>query len=87
MWKNNKQAKKRQKTAKQAEEQLGGKAITKTVTKAAAAIQDKEGDIWNKETLDVLFNKTIQYLVVNSYVFTVTELYIWQLKGKALLPL
>ena len=37
--------------AKKAKRQLRGKA--------AAAIKDKEGDIWDKEALDALFNKTI----------------------------
>ena len=76
MWKDGERAKKRQKTAERAEGQLGGKA--------AAAIKDQEGDIWDKEALDALFNEIIQYSVVNSYVFTITKLYVWQLKGKAL---
>ena len=61
--------------AEQAKKQLRGKAAAKTATGAATAIKDKKGDIWNKKALDTLFNKTIQYSVVNSYVFAVTELY------------
>ena len=75
MWKDSKWAKKRQKTTKQTEGQLGGKATTEAAAEAATAIKDKKGDIWDEEALDTLFNKTIQYLVVNSYISTVTELY------------
>ena len=87
MWKDGERVKKRQKTAKRAEGQLGEKAAAGAAAGAAAAIKDKEGDIWNEEALDALFNKIIQYSVVNSYVSAVTELYTWQSKGKALLPL
>jgi len=87
MWKDGKWVKKRQKTAKWAEGQLEEKAATGAATGAATAIKDKEGDIWDKKALDALFNKTIWYLVINSYVFAVTKLYAWQLKGKALLLL
>jgi hypothetical protein len=92
MWKDSEQAKKRQKT----EGQLGGKAATGAAAGAATgaaaatgeeAIKDEEGEIWDKEALDTLFNETVQYSVVNSYVSAITELYIWQLKGKASLPL
>ena len=68
--------KKRQKTAKWGKGQLRGKAAAGAAAKAAAAIKDKKGDIWDEEALDALFNKTIQYSVVNSYVFAITELYI-----------
>ena len=59
---------------------------------AAAAIgeeiiKDKEGEIQDEKALDTLFNKIIKYSVINNYVSAITELYIWQLKGKALLPL
>ena len=59
---------------------------------AAAAIgeeiiKDKEGEIQDEEALDTLFNKTIKYSVINNYISAITEFYIWQLKGKALLPL
>ena len=67
--------KKRQKMAKWVKGQLEGKAVTKTTTETVTAIKNKEGDIWDKEALDTLFNKTIQYLVVNSYVFVVIKLY------------
>ena len=59
MWKDNEWVKKRQKTAKWAEGQLGGKAAAGAAVEAAAAIKDKEGDIWDKEALDALFNETI----------------------------
>ena len=39
---------------------------------------------WDEEALDALFNKTIKYSIINNYIFAITELYIWQLKGKAL---
>ena len=64
MWKDGERAKKRQKT----EGQLGGKAATGAAagaaTRAAAAIgeeaiKDKKGEIWDKEALDALFNKTV----------------------------
>jgi len=42
----------------------------------AVAIKDKKGDIWDEEALDALFNKIIQYLVINSYIFAITKLYI-----------
>ena len=91
MQKDSKQAK-RQKTAEQAGGQLRGKAVAGAAVGAATAIgeetiKDKEGEIQDEEALDALFNKTVQYLVINSYVFTITKLYMWQLKGKALLPL
>ena len=51
--------------------QLGGEAAAGAVAgavvaigaaaaiEAAAAIKDEEGDIWDKEALDALFNETI----------------------------
>ena len=87
MWKDGEWAKKRQKTAERAEGQLGGKAAAGAAAGAAAAIKDQEGDIWDEEALDALFNETIRYSVVNSYVSAITELYAWQSKGKASLPL
>ena len=82
MWKDGERAK-RQKTAEWAGGQLGGKAATE----AATATKDEEGDIWDEEALDALFNETIRYSVVNSYVSAITELYAWQSKGKASQPL
>jgi len=60
MWKNGKQAKKRQKT----EGQPGEKAAAGAAAAAAAAtgeeaIKNKEGEIWDKEALNTLFNKTV----------------------------
>ena len=43
--------------------------------------------MWDEEALDVLFNKTVRYSVVNSYVSAITELYAWQLEGKTSQPL
>ena len=78
MWKDSERAKKRQKTGRQP----GGKVAIGVATGAAAvtgeeAIKDKEGGIWDKQALDILFNKIVQYLVVNSYVFAITEFHIW----------
>ncbi len=102
MWKNSDQVK-RQKTAKWAGGQLGGKAAAGLVAGSAAgagaavgvaagsavgaAAAIGEEIIWNEEALDALFNKTIRYSVVNNYVSAITKLYAWQLKGKASLPL
>ena len=60
MWKDGERAKKRQKTGGQ----LGGKAAARAATGAAAAtgeeaIKDEKGEIWDKEALDALFNKTV----------------------------
>jgi len=54
--------------------------IIRPVVRAVAVIgeeiiKDKEGEIWDEEALDTLFNETIQYSVVNNYVFVITELY------------
>ena len=91
MQKNSDQAK-RQKTAKWAGGQLGGKAAvgsavgsaagagvvvgvaTGSAAEAAVAIGE-EIIKWDKEALDALFNETIRYLVVNNYVFAISELY------------
>ena len=45
--------------AEWAEGQLGEKAAAGAAAGAAAAIKDKEGDIWDEKALDALFNKTI----------------------------
>lgn len=42
---------------------------------------------WDEEALDTLFNETVRYSVVNSYVSAITELYAWQSEGKPLPPL
>jgi len=31
--------------------------------------------MWDEEALDALFNEIVRYLVINSYVSTITELY------------
>jgi hypothetical protein len=70
MWKDGERAKKRQKTAK-----------GKVAVAAAAAIGEEavkeEGEIWDEEALDALFNEIVRYLVMNSYVSAITELYAW----------
>ena len=43
--------------------------------------------MWDKKALDVLFNETVRYLVMNSYVSAITELYAWQSEGKTSQPL
>ena len=60
MRKDGERAKKRQKIGGQ----LGGKAAAGAAVGAAAAtgeeaIKDKEGEIWDKEALDILFNKIV----------------------------
>ena len=51
--------------------------------------KEEEGEIWDEEALDALFNETVRFSVVNSYVSAITELYAWQLQseGKASPPL
>ena len=86
MWKDGERARKRQKT----EGQLGGKAAAGAAAAAATgeeAVKEEEGEIWDEEALDALFNETVRYSVVNSYVSAITELYAWQSEGKASLPL
>ena len=61
-------------------------AAAGVATKSAAAIGE-EIIKWDKEALDALFNKTIKYSVINNYIFTISKLYIQQLKNKALLLL
>ena len=44
------------------EKQLGGKTTVGVPTAAATgeeAIKEEEGEIWDKEALDTLFNKTV----------------------------
>ena len=74
MWKDSERAKKRQKT----EGQLGGKITAGAVAAVATeeeAVKEKKGEIWDKEALNALFNKTVRYLVITSYVSAITELY------------
>ncbi len=64
--------------------QLKGKAVVGVAIVVGAAIaievviaiKDKEGDIQDKEALDALFNKIIQYLIINNYISAITKLYI-----------
>ena len=64
-----------------------GVAARAAVAIGEEIIKDKEGEIQDKKALDTLFNKTIRYSIINNHISAITELYIWQLKGKALLLL
>ena len=77
MWKNDKQAKK----SKKQEGSQGGRQLQRQQQQQQLqkkAIKNKKGEIWDEKALDALFNKTVQYSVVNSYVFIIIKLYIWQ---------
>ena len=66
MWEDGERARKRQKTAE---------------AESAAEGQDDEGveeEEKKDEVSDGLFNETVRYSVVNSYVSAITELYAWQ---------
>jgi len=57
---------------------IGGPLRGKAAIGVAAAVGEeaiKEEEMWDKEALDALFNKTVQYLVINSYVSAITKLY------------
>jgi len=57
--------------------QLGGKvAVGAAAAIGEEAIKNKEGEIWDKEALNALFNKIVRYSVINSYIFAITKLYI-----------
>ena len=58
MWKDGERVKKRQKTVKQVR-QLGGKAAAEAATGTGEEAIKEEGEIWDKEALDALFNKTV----------------------------
>jgi len=77
MWKDGERAKKRQKITTGGP--LGGKAAV-----GEEAIKE---EMWDEEALDALFNETVRYLVINSYVSAITELYAWQSEGKTSQPL
>ena len=51
-------------------------AIRAVIAIGKEAIKEDEGEIWDEEALDALFNEIIQYLVVNSYVSIITKFYI-----------
>ena len=53
MWKDSKRAKKRQKTAK------GKVAIAVAAAIGEEAVKEEEGEIWDEEALDALFNKIV----------------------------
>ena len=67
MWEDGKRAKKRQKMA-EAESTAEGQEENEGVE------EEEKKD----EVLDGLFNETVRYLVVNSYVSAIIELYAWQ---------
>ena len=84
MWKDSKQVKKRQKT----KGQLGGEVVVEVaIAIGEEAVKEEEGEIWDEEVLDALFNEIVQYLVINSYISAIIKLYIQQLENKVLLPL
>jgi hypothetical protein len=59
----------------------GERAKKKQKMAAAApppAEDDGEDEKWDEDALDVLFNETVHYSVVNSYASAITELYAWQ---------
>jgi hypothetical protein len=76
MWEDDERTKKRQKTAESAEEEKNDGKNEK----------EKEEEIKKKETknevLNGLFNETVRYSVVNSYVSAITEFYAWQSERK-----
>jgi len=84
MWKEGERAKKKQKTAKSGKGKSGK-------GKSAKPAREEEGteEEWDEEALDTLFNETIRFSTVNSYVSAIIELYIWQTQseGKPVLPL
>ena len=53
MWKDGEWAKKRQKTAK------GKAAVAAAAAIGEEAIKEEEGEIWDEEALDALFNETV----------------------------
>ena len=69
MWKDGERAKKRQKMAK-------GKAAIAAAAAIGEEAVKEEGEIWDEEALDALFNEIVQYLVINSYISAITKLYI-----------
>jgi hypothetical protein len=75
MWKSSKRAKKRR---RKTEEEVGD---------MAEEDNDSSNEEWDEEALDALFNETVRFSVVNSYVSAITELYTWQSEGKAVLSL
>ena len=75
MWKDGERAKKRQKTAKWDGGQLGGKAAVAAATAIGEEAVKEEEEIWDEEALDALFNETVRYSVINSYVSAITKLY------------
>ena len=60
MWKDGEWAKKRQKTVKRVG-QLGGKAAVGAAVGTGIGEEaiKEEGEIWDEEALDALFNKTV----------------------------
>ena len=57
MWKDGERAKKRQKTAGRAG---GGKAAVGAAVAAEEEAIKEEGEIWDEEALDALFNETVR---------------------------
>ena len=59
--------------------QLGGVAVEVAIGVAIVigeeAIKEEEGEIQDKEALDALFNKIVQYSIINSYISAIIKLY------------
>jgi hypothetical protein len=68
MWEDGERAKKRRKTAESAAERQNDERVE----------EEEKKD----EVLDGLFNETVRYSVVSSYVSAITELYSWQSEGR-----
>ena len=69
MWKSGERASKRRRKEEKGEEQK-----KEEEEKEEEQEQEEERD---EEALDALFNETVRYLVVNSYVSVITEFYAW----------
>src|SRR5437764_1075557 len=78
MWKDSKRIKKKRKTT-ETESATAEKQDNEKVKK-----EEKKDEIPNN-----LFNETVRYLVVSSYISAITKLYSWQSEGREepLLPL
>jgi hypothetical protein len=79
VWKDGERAKKRERTEKGGVKREGGK-------EGGGKGGEGEEEEWDEEALDALFNETVRFSVVNSYVSAITELYAWQFNGKASPP-
>jgi hypothetical protein len=72
MWEDGERARKRRKTTESAEEE---KDDGKNEKEKEEEVKEEEK---KDEVLNGLFNETVRYSVVNSYVSAIAELYAWQ---------